>query len=73
MKSQARQDKEMGYDYFEDLVGVFQTMKNEALIDLVEGRFDAVGIAKALLVSRGIGRNGKWVGFKEAARNWIVN
>ena len=41
------------------------------LLKIAKGEIDAVAYAKKELINRGTGRDGKWAGFSEAARQWI--
>lgn len=45
-----------------------QLIQSEVLAKAVKGEIDLNQLAKVILAQRGHDENGKWVGFKEAAR-----
>ena len=53
-------------------VYMFSLTQTELLVQIATGKIDAVDYARAELANRGIGKNGVWVGFKEAERQWEV-
>lgn len=51
---------------------LFNLTATELLVAIASGKIDAVQRAKQSLASRGIGVNGKWVGFDNARREWNI-
>ena len=49
---------------------LFSNTHNELLVKIALGKIDAVKVAKETLASRGVGINGKWVGFDRARQEW---
>jgi hypothetical protein len=47
---------------------IFSMTSNQVLVDALKGDFDLVYLVRMELANRGLDRNGKWVGFKEAAK-----
>lgn len=48
-----------------------QPLPTELLKAMAKGEVDARAIAAQLMASRGLDRDGKWVGFERAAAIWI--
>ena len=44
---------------------MFQTFNTSILMKIAKGEIDPVDLARKTLDSRGLGMNGKWVGFKK--------
>lgn len=51
---------------------MFSITPSELLIQIAIGKIDAIDYARKELAARGTGKNGVWVGFKEAERQWDV-
>lgn len=51
-------------------VYIFSLTSTELLLQISDGEIDAVDYARAEISNRGIGKNGVWVGFREAKRQW---
>lgn len=51
---------------------LFAMTWTELLVKVASKKVDAVMIAKKELANRGIGKNGKWVGHEESAKEWGV-
>ena len=51
---------------------IFNSTNTELLLQLADDKLDAVYLAKKELINRGIGKNGTWSGFTEAAKQWLV-
>lgn len=51
---------------------IFNLTKTELLIKIARGEVDATLSAIKQLIDRGIGTNGKWIGFPQAARDWYL-
>lgn len=47
-----------------------QTWPVEVLMAAANGRIDLNEVARAELVCRGLGKDGRWVGFPRAAARW---
>lgn len=52
--------------------GAVQTMPSKDLLLLARGHVDARRLMKEEMASRGLGKNGEWVGFEQAAKVWGV-
>ena len=52
----------------EQQLNEFQTMPTELLAQASRGEIDLNQLAKYILTQRGQDNNGRWVGFKEAAK-----
>lgn len=46
---------------------LYNQTANKLLVDIINGDVDAVLLAKAALANRGMGPDGKWVGFDKSA------
>ena len=51
---------------------MFNMTATTILVDIASGKINAVDYARTQLANRGIGKNGVWVGFAEAAKQWEV-
>lgn len=51
---------------------VFNTVYTELLLKLASGAVDAQELACKEMACRGLGRNGEWVGFAQAKKQWNV-
>jgi len=51
---------------------MFQIIHTNLVKAVALGRLDAQELAKREMVNRGLGKNGKWVGFEQAAKEWRV-
>lgn len=51
---------------------MFSMTATTLLVQIANGEIDPLDYIKHELANRGIGKNGKWVGFKEAAKQWEV-
>lgn len=51
---------------------LFQTTHTDLLLQIANGRLDAVKQAKKVLSDRGLDKRGKWIGFKESEKLWGV-
>lgn len=49
---------------------MFQTTYTALLVDIATGKVDAKAYARMELANRGLGKNGKWVGFEQAYKDW---
>jgi hypothetical protein len=47
-------------------------MPSKDLLLLARGHVDARRLMKEEMASRGLGKNGEWVGFEQAAKVWGV-
>jgi hypothetical protein len=47
-----------------------QTLSTELLLTIVTGEVSALQLAKMVLIGRGIGPSGKWIGFGPARSFW---
>jgi hypothetical protein len=55
-----------------NLIEHMQPLPTELLKAMAKGEVDAQAIAAQLMASRGLDREGKWVGFEAAAAAWGV-
>ena len=53
-----------------DDAAVLQSAGVEFLLAAATGNIDLNAMARAELAARGLGVDGQWVGFREAARDW---
>lgn len=53
-----------------NLIEHMQPLPTELLKAMAKGEVDAQAIAAQLMASRGLDREGKWVGFEAAAAAW---
>jgi len=51
---------------------MFQSLDPSLLKGIACGHLDAVHFARQEMVHRGLGKNGTWVGFDDAAREWCI-
>lgn len=51
---------------------MFQTLDGSLLRQIASGRIDAQKYARQEMANRGLGKNGRWVGFEQAAKEWRV-
>ena len=51
---------------------MFQLTPTPLLLRIARGELDPVALVKAELASRGIGPNGRWVGFNRARIEWGI-
>lgn len=51
---------------------IFSMTATSLLVQIACGEIDPLDHVMMELASRGIGKNGKWIGFKEAAKEWKV-
>jgi hypothetical protein len=51
---------------------LFNLINTEILIRIARGEVDANALAIKQLIDRGIGKNGNWIGFPQAAREWYL-
>ncbi|TAH40112.1 MAG: hypothetical protein EYC69_11935 [Bacteroidetes bacterium] len=56
----------------ENPIYIFSLTNTELLLQIANDKLDAVYLAKKELINRGIGGDGKWAGFTEAAKQWLV-
>jgi hypothetical protein len=47
-----------------------QTLSTDLLLAIVKGDVSAVQLAKMVLIGRGLGPSGKWIGFGRARSFW---
>jgi hypothetical protein len=47
-----------------------QTLSTELLLAIVKGEVSALQLAKMVLIGRGLGPSGKWIGFGPARSFW---
>jgi len=52
---------------------VFSTIHTELLLKLAIGAANAQELACKTMASRGLGRNGEWVGFDQAKKEWGID
>lgn len=52
---------------------IFSTTNTELLLQIANDKLDAAYLAIKELINRGIGKNGTWSGFSEAAKQWLVH
>lgn len=53
-----------------NLLEHLQPLPTELLLAMAKGEVDMEAIASRLVAERGLDKEGKWVGFPEAARLW---
>lgn len=51
---------------------LFSLTRGQLLVKIAKGEIDAVAYVKKELINRGTGKKGKWAGFPEAARQWLM-
>ena len=51
---------------------MYQPLDGALLLAIAHGLIDPIAAAKSELASRGLDRDGQWVGFEEAKRVWGV-
>jgi hypothetical protein len=51
---------------------LFNMTSVKLLLQISNGRLDAVKLAKLALVNRGLDKSGKWIGHDEAKKFWKV-
>ena len=51
---------------------IFQGIDTDVLLEIVSGKVDPVELVRIELASRGMGKDGKWVGFPKARQLWGV-
>ena len=51
---------------------MFQITRTDLLLRIARGELDPVALVKAELGNRGIGPNGRWVGFNRARIEWGI-
>lgn len=51
---------------------LFSTTSVALLVQLATGKIDAKKLAATELANQGLGKNGKWVGFEKAKKEWGV-
>ena len=51
---------------------VFNTVHTELLLKLATGAVNAQELARKQMTSRGLGRNGEWIGFDQAKKEWGI-
>jgi hypothetical protein len=51
---------------------LFHTTHTKLVKAVATGSLDARELAKREMANRGLGKNGEWVGFDEAAKEWKV-
>ncbi len=56
-----------------NLLEHLQPLPTELLKAMAEGEVDTQYLAAKLMAERGLGRDGKWVGFDAAAKAWGVD
>lgn len=55
-----------------DDAAIFQIAHTNLLLAAAHGRIDLNAMAREELAARGIGKDGKWVGFRAAAKVWAT-
>lgn len=53
-----------------NLIEHLQPLPTELLKALARGEVDGQAVAARLMADRGLDRDGKWVGFERAAKEW---
>ncbi|MDG9925001.1 MULTISPECIES: hypothetical protein [unclassified Pseudomonas] len=53
-----------------NLLEHLQPLPTELLKAMARGEVDAQAVAAQLMAGRGLDRDGKWVGFERAAKEW---
>jgi hypothetical protein len=52
---------------------LFNTVHTELLLKLATGAVNAQKLACKNMASRGLGRNGEWIGFDQAKKEWNLS
>jgi len=65
-----RDDRISATVYHSEVAEEMQVFPTDLLIAIAKGEFDMAKIAKDVVVGRGLGRRGNWVGFPEAKVEW---
>lgn len=55
-----------------NLLEHLQPLPTELLLAMAKGEVDVEAIGARLVADRGLDKQGKWVGFEKAAREWGV-
>lgn len=55
-----------------NLIEHLQPLPTELLQAMAKGEVDVQAVAARLMAGRGLDREGKWVGFERAAKEWNV-
>lgn len=56
----------------EHLAGVLQIADTKAILAAALGEVSLLALAQREMASRGLGKNGLWVGFERAKKEWAV-
>ena len=56
----------------ENPIYMFGQTSVKLLKDIANEEFDTVFYARCEMANRGLGKNGEWVGFKEAQKIWDI-
>ncbi len=51
---------------------IFQGIDTDVLLEIVTGKVDTTELVRIELASRGMGKDGKWVGFPQARQLWGI-
>jgi len=51
---------------------IFQGIDTDVLLEIVTGKVDPAELARIELAQRGLGKDGKWIGFPQARQLWGV-
>ena len=51
---------------------IFQIIDTDVLLEIASGTVDPVELARIELAQRGLGKDGKWIGFPQARKLWGV-
>ena len=52
---------------------LFSTTNNNLVLRIATGELDAKDLAQKNLADQGLGRNGQWVGFDQAEKEWNIS
>lgn len=51
---------------------IFCLTHSDLLLQALRGEIDLLALARQEMANRGLGKNGEWVGFKQADKIWKV-
>ncbi len=51
---------------------IFQGIDTDVLLEIVTGKVDPTELVRIELASRGMGKDGKWIGFPQARQLWGI-
>ncbi|MCI0560518.1 MAG: hypothetical protein MN733_18685 [Nitrososphaera sp.] len=51
---------------------IFQGINTDVLVELASGKVDLMELVRLELAQRGLGKDGKWIGFPQARQVWGI-